>query len=126
MAKTTTELRRAIKRYISGLQKHIRVDTVILFGSYANGHPHKWSDIDLAVISPDFDGKDWFERVKLMGKARAARDIDIEAIGYGKQQYETAHRQTFLGEIIRTGKVVYQAPKRTSHGQRNRRRQSRA
>lgn len=111
MAKTAVGLNRAIRRYISGLQRHIRVDTVILFGSYASGHPRELSDIDLAIISPDFDGKDWFERVKLMGQARRARDIDIEAIGYGKHQFDTAHRQTFLGEIIRTGKIVYQNPR---------------
>ncbi len=122
MAKTPTQVKRAIARYIASLRRHIRVDAVILFGSYAVGHPHEWSDIDLAIISPDFDGKDLFRRVKLMAKARAERDIDIEALGYGKKEFDSAHRQTFLGEVIRKGKIVYQSPrlKRRRHALKQR------
>jgi predicted nucleotidyltransferase len=29
---------------------------VILFGSYARNQAHKWSDIDLALVSDDFNG----------------------------------------------------------------------
>jgi len=114
MAKKATEVRRIIQRYVGGLQQHIRVDKVILFGSYANGRPNEWSDIDLAIISPDFDGLSMLKRLALMAKARPHRDIFIEALGYGNQEHETADRQTFLGQIKRTGKVVYQArpPKR--------------
>ncbi len=35
-----------------GKKLHLR--KVILFGSYAYGDPRKRSDIDIAVISPDF------------------------------------------------------------------------
>lgn len=107
MVKTATQVRRIVNRYADALQQHIQVDKVILFGSYVNGHPREWSDIDIAIISPDFDGKDLFQRVRLMAKAREERDLDIEALAYGSKEYEAAHRQTFLGEIIRTGKIVY-------------------
>ena len=37
---------------------NFRVDSVYLFGSYARASHNKWSDIDIAVISPDFsDGR---------------------------------------------------------------------
>ena len=42
--------------YIESLQKGIHLEKVILYGSYAQGHPHPESDLDLAVISPDFGG----------------------------------------------------------------------
>lgn len=109
MVKTATQVRRIVKRYADALKQHIHVDKVILFGSYVSGHPREWSDIDIAIISPDFDGKDLFQRVRLMGKARQERDLDIEALAYGRKEYEAAHRQTFLGEIIRTGRIVYDA-----------------
>ncbi len=32
----------------------ITVEKIILYGSYAKGHPHEYSDIDLCVISPSF------------------------------------------------------------------------
>ncbi len=28
----------------------------VIFGSHASGHPGWWSDIDLLVVSPTFDG----------------------------------------------------------------------
>lgn len=109
MVKTATQVRRIVKRYADALKQHIHVDKVILFGSYANGHPHEWRDIDVAIISPDFDGKGLFRRVGLLTKARQQCDDSIEALAYGRKEYEAAHRQTFLGEIICTGRIVYDA-----------------
>jgi predicted nucleotidyltransferase len=46
----------------------ITVDKIVLYGSYAKGTPQPHSDIDLAVISPDFKGK------KIMEYRRHLRD----------------------------------------------------
>ncbi|HEX9975403.1 MAG TPA: nucleotidyltransferase domain-containing protein, partial [bacterium] len=40
--------------------RKIRIAKIILYGSQISGIAHKDSDIDIAVISPDF-GKDRFE-----------------------------------------------------------------
>jgi len=32
-----------------------------MFGSYAKGHPHEWSDIDVAVIVPKIDNDKWMD-----------------------------------------------------------------
>ncbi|MBI3760802.1 MAG: nucleotidyltransferase domain-containing protein [Chloroflexi bacterium] len=88
------------------------MDKIVLFGSYAQGRPNEWSDIDLAVISPDFDGLEMLSRIDLMAQARSSRDSRIEALGYGSRQFEGADRLTFLGEIKRTGKVIYPGPRR--------------
>jgi hypothetical protein len=32
----------------------------------------------------------------------------LEALGYSSAEYETAHHLTFIGEIKRLGKVVYE------------------
>lgn len=39
---------------------------MILFGSYAKGNAEKWSDIDVAIISPDFSGIPFYDREKLI------------------------------------------------------------
>lgn len=49
------------------------MDSAYLFGSYARGTQDKWSDIDLAVVSPDFSEDLFGERLFLM---RLACDID--------------------------------------------------
>jgi len=49
--------------------KGINISKIILFGSYANGTPDNESDIDLVIISNDFDGKNIFERANLTKEA---------------------------------------------------------
>jgi len=41
-------------------KKGIRVTKIVLYGSHATGKFHQDSDIDVAIVSPDF-GKDRFE-----------------------------------------------------------------
>src|SRR5512139_2967887 len=42
----------AIRRYVRQIAKRFRPDKVILFGSYAYGHPTPDSDVDLLVVMP--------------------------------------------------------------------------
>ena len=56
MVKTENQLKNLLSTYIERLRKSIHLERVILYGSYAQGHPHPESDLDLAVISPDFGG----------------------------------------------------------------------
>lgn len=39
---------------ISASESNLTIDRMLLFGSYAKGNPHTYSDIDLAVFSPQF------------------------------------------------------------------------
>lgn len=48
----------------------IHPSKLILFGSYATGRPHPWSDIDLCIVSTQF-GKRYYDemvRVTKLGK----------------------------------------------------------
>jgi predicted nucleotidyltransferase len=47
-------------------QRNIRVDKVVLFGSQARGNYRKDSDIDIAIVSRDFEGKDIFEKAEML------------------------------------------------------------
>ena len=38
----------------SASENNVYIDKIFLFGSYARGNPHAYSDIDLAVFSPQF------------------------------------------------------------------------
>lgn len=60
------EIRKVILRFVNALTaKGIRVEKVVLYGSYAHGKNHLDSDVDLAIISPDF-GHDRFEERKML------------------------------------------------------------
>lgn len=45
---------------------HITVDKIIIFGSYAKGNYTKDSDLDIAIVSCDFDEKDIFQKAEML------------------------------------------------------------
>ncbi|MFB3895378.1 MAG: nucleotidyltransferase domain-containing protein [bacterium] len=48
-------------------QKHIDIDKIVIFGSYAKGNINVHSDIDMIVVSKKFRNKNLFQRIKLIG-----------------------------------------------------------
>ena len=109
MVASATELEKIISDFVKRLQQGIDVEAIILYGSYARGTAYDQSDIDLAVISPDFEGVPLFRRQEVIAELTLRRDRRITPIGYPPSEYLNPGRHSFLGEIIRTGKVVYQA-----------------
>lgn len=59
------------------LKAGIAVERIILFGSHAKGTAHKWSDLDLCVVSTQFGKHPFEEGVKLM-TIRTDDLLDIE------------------------------------------------
>src|SRR5712675_2249401 len=45
----------AIRRFARQIAERFQPEKIILFGSYAYGHPHVESDVDLLVIMPAYD-----------------------------------------------------------------------
>jgi predicted nucleotidyltransferase len=68
----------------------IRVEKLILFGSRARGED---SDLDVAVISDDYEGRDIFDRVRLAKKAvMATADrfvIPLDIVHLTPEEYES-------------------------------------
>ena len=109
MVKTEADIKQIVQQFVEALKPKVRVQKVILYGSYAHGNPHEWSDIDIVVISDDFKRMSQSKRIELLAKAHLVSDSSIEPVAYTLEEYENAHRLTFLGEIKRTGKVIYEA-----------------
>ncbi len=93
----------SIREYLRRLSSRgLAVRFAVLFGSRASGSGDTWSDIDLLVISPDFD--DVFPRTKidLLWRIAARVDSRIEPLPCGERQWledestpiiETARRE---------------------------------
>lgn len=111
MVRTKNELKKILDQFIIETQKRIPVQKIILFGSYAKGNPKKWSDIDIAVISPHFTGMNGFQRTKFLldcvHQIKLDLPVDIETFGYTPIEYEHASHFDFLGVITESGKVIY-------------------
>lgn len=108
MAKKKYEIEKILKQLIKSLEsKGIEVSQLILYGSYARGNPKAYSDIDIAIISPNFNGKNILERQELLGEAIFPLGEPIEALGYAPQECKYPHPLSFISEILTTGKVIY-------------------
>ena len=73
-------------------KKGIRVTKIVLYGSHATGKFHQDSDIDVAIVSPDF-GKDRFEEGVRLFQIAYKIDPRIEPIAISSESYE---RDTWL------------------------------
>ncbi|KPL04419.1 MAG: hypothetical protein AMJ90_00915 [candidate division Zixibacteria bacterium SM23_73_2] len=108
MAKKRDKALIKIEKFITILKDNIDIEKVILFGSVIRGKQKRWSDIDLAVISDDFKKMNFHKRLVLLGMiAWQAKITEIEALGYTPDEYKNATQLDFLGEIKRTGKIIY-------------------
>ena len=58
----------------------IRPLKLILYGSYANDTNWEGSDIDIVVISDDFIGKDYWERIDILADVIYEIFAPIEAV----------------------------------------------
>lgn len=96
-----------VKLFIDALKEaNIKVEKVFLFGSYVFGNTHEYSDIDIAVISPDF-GKNYLEESIFLLKTAHKIDLLLSPEPYSLQDYENAKKGDFLWqEIIQKGKSI--------------------
>jgi len=82
------EIRKKIIAFSRALEKKgIRVSKVILYGSYAGGRFRNESDIDVAIVSPDF-GKDRFEEGASLFKIASQIDPRIEPVPISLRSYQ--------------------------------------
>ncbi|MFH1829963.1 MAG: nucleotidyltransferase domain-containing protein [Pseudomonadota bacterium] len=100
-------IKEIVDRFASLLAKEIHLQEIILFGSYASGRAHKDSDIDLAVVSPDFGQRNEMEEMTYLLKRAHEIDLDIEAHPFNPRELKSPHKSSFAYEILRNGKVMY-------------------
>lgn len=66
----------------------LTVQRAYLYGSFARGTPHRWSDIDVCIISPQFRSPS--QSLRYLWEKR--RDIDIkrgiEPVGYHPKDFQ--------------------------------------
>lgn len=104
MVKKTTskKVEKKIKEYVNVLRNDkLPIKKVILFGSYAKGTPHKWSDIDLCVISPKF--KNSFDAMQYLWLKRINdTGLTIEPVGFNPKDFNDKYN-SLISEIKKTG-----------------------
>jgi predicted nucleotidyltransferase len=74
---------------------------VMMFGSYAKGSAHPWSDIDVAVIVPKVDEDKWLDTSVALGM-----DVDNVSLLIEPVLMENNEDSTLYREVMLTGVVV--------------------
>jgi predicted nucleotidyltransferase len=91
-----------VRNYASDIESHgVHLQNVILYGSFAKGTQHEWSDIDVALVADEFTG--WYlDDKKLFPYVGIKKPyIRIEAQTYPTEYFNQG--DPFIDEIIKTG-----------------------
>jgi hypothetical protein len=85
----------------------IHSSTIVLYGSYARGDWNEWSDIDLIVVSEDFQNLGYWERIDKLVDAIYPTRAPIEAVAMTPDEWEKG--DSMIAQIARDGELVYEA-----------------
>jgi uncharacterized protein len=87
----------------------IPVEQIYLFGSYAYGTPHKYSDLDLyVVLKDDVETRELDAVVKMQGVIRNVRTKPVDIIANKKSKYlRLTAGPTMERKIAREGLKLY-------------------
>jgi len=97
------EIVEKIDRFVIELKKQgIKVAKVILYGSRVSGNAHEYSDIDVAIVSPDF-GKNRYEEGARLFEIACKIDPLIEPVPISLESYENDTWVPLIYEIRKNG-----------------------
>lgn len=107
MVKTKAEVKNIIKDSVEYLRKRIRISSVYLFGSYAAETASKWSDVDLAVFSPDADKMKVEDKAQLAAELKLRCNTEVELHLFPQKALKKAKPTNFYGYILKSGEKIF-------------------
>ncbi len=95
--------------YLKGLSKYVDIEGVLLYGSVAWGKPTIHSDIDLIIVSTDFD-LPYDELVKMRRRIRGELPGGIDSIWVSPRELESMFLgfTGFILDAIWKGIILYE------------------
>lgn len=104
MASVPQPVQKIISDYLQKVGGQIKIDKVILFGSYAKGQFSSDSDIDLAVFSDDFIGMEPIERFRFLFLEAADYGLDLQPLAFTVSDLNEP--AGIVAEILNTGQEI--------------------
>ena len=108
-ASITDRTRRMIAEVVNKIVAEYAPDKIILFGSYAHGHPDKDSDIDLLIVKDtDMRPIDRWTHLKRLLRDREST-VSVSPMVYTPREIEDrlAGGDFFLKDAVEKGVVLY-------------------
>ena len=100
MAQISVAVERSVREFLAAVGKERRITAAYLYGSEVRGQAGPWSDIDVAVISPDF-GDDLFAAQLDLMLLAARLDDRIEPRAFTPESFHI--NNPLASEIQSTG-----------------------
>jgi predicted nucleotidyltransferase len=95
-----TDIEARVNLFLELAAKKINIVQAFLFGSSVKGERHEWSDIDLAIVSPDFSG-DSFEDLKILIPFIIQVDRSLEVHPFHPKDFTASN--PFIKDILESG-----------------------
>ena len=97
-----------VTRFRQGIEaRGIRPLKIIMYGSYATGANREGSDIDIVVISDDFIGKNYWERIDILVDVIYEIFAPIEVVALTQDEWKQG--DSFVIDFARHGEVLFAA-----------------
>jgi predicted nucleotidyltransferase len=91
-----------VKNYANEITKQgVNLSKVIMYGSFAKGTQHKWSDIDVALVAEEFTGVGFLDRPRFAKVNIQKPYVRIEPKTYSTDYFQEG--DPFIEEIKNTG-----------------------
>ena len=101
MAPVTDEAIKTLGKFLNLVtEAGYQIQRAVLFGSYASGKADRWSDMDVALVSPDFTGIPFNDRKALI-PFLLKTDTRIEVHPFKPEEF--SRDNLFVVEILDTG-----------------------
>ncbi len=97
------EIIKKVKEFVKELKRQkIKVAKVIIYGSRVSGKAHEYSDIDVAIVSPDF-GEDSYKEGSRLFVIAGKIDPRIEPVPISVESYKNDTWVPLIYEIRTKG-----------------------
>lgn len=98
---------RSTRKYLRLIRDHgIAVRFGVIFGSRITGRTDRWSDIDVLVVSPRFDGPRDRRDIDLLWRLAAQTDSRIEPVPCGEIQWREDTSSAMVEIARREGQTI--------------------
>lgn len=103
MGSSTDGLIRQLSRFRRKIEARYEIETMILFGSRARGRTHRFSDVDLIIVSPRFRRKNIAARASQL-YLEWDIDLPVDFLCYTPEEFEVlSRRPSLVREALREG-----------------------
>ncbi|MBF0360704.1 MAG: nucleotidyltransferase domain-containing protein [Oligoflexia bacterium] len=106
MVRTKEQILDLVKQYVDFVDKSIYVEEAYLFGSCAKGFHSEWSDIDVAILSDDFEFIPKPVGMKILTRMAQHFESMIEPVVLRPSEKENPIIGSLAHEIFKTGILI--------------------